>query len=222
MDDPPRHSDPIILPITLTIPDPGGPRPSGRWGRIGSVPPGADDPDWFRRQVEADKRIRAIQANAGRFPLYRPVPWPMPGADAPSSAEIMEEVRQARRRAGFALGEIAQGEYGSAAGHLLLGRPYPAEVDDPAGAIVRNEAPADATPPAEPSRAPKLNEENAKAGKSMADRLAGPLDERHLQDAEQDRLGKPVRDKDGKIYDHESEVAEAKQGLKKISISLEL
>jgi Bacterial EndoU nuclease len=60
---------------------------------------------------------------------------PDPAAKAAGAA-----VARAGRRASQVLTEIGQGHLGTALGHALLGRPYPAAVDDPAFSVLHTEA----------------------------------------------------------------------------------
>ena len=176
------YSDPIVIPVTITIPDPRPRLASGRWDLDTPQHPSFADPGWFQRQ---DTPV--VQARSGNAPSYGPSPLPFPGPlPMPALDEVGRDIERAHRRARNAVEEIERGEYGAAAGQLLLGRPFPAEVDDPLGAIVRNEG---AEPPL---RSPELDAKVAKGRKDAEARLAGALDEKHREAAERDRKGDPA------------------------------
>jgi hypothetical protein len=206
--DPPGYSDPIVIPITLTIADP---RPQNRGGRRRrSQHPSFTDPTWFKRSAYAPGLTFAQYMRP--LPLNVPVPMPSWPLDEAHRLELAGMMERARRRAREAAEEIERGEYGAAGGHLLLGQPYPAEVDDPAPIILRNETQGPAGK--KPYQGDiEIDQEIDKAEKDFEARRAHALDERHLQDAEGDRRGEPIIKKTGKPYDHENEVAEGRKGL---------
>lgn len=192
-------SDPIVIPLTLTIPGP-------------SRPPSAGLPDSGLAGLMRKQPFTLAQ-------LVGPIPVPpmvLPGpAPDPSWPAFDRAWARARRRAGQAAGEIRQGDYGAAAGHLLGGRPFPAGVDDPLGTILNTDR-ADL-----PRRDPTEEEAETEALAAEAERLrqellAGELDERHLQAAESDRRNEPVRRPDGSPYDHVQDVAQGMQRLEKM------
>jgi hypothetical protein len=253
VDDPPTYSDPIIIPITMTIPWPheAWRRSAGRFDIDGQAnPPDFNTPERraFERMLAAQNDVLAHQARidaamyayaseararraatspvperlgpniqdaAADFtvPEWAPVPLPpllMPDPPPPSmEAAIAEAARRAGRRLRYVGSEIEHGDVGAAAGHLL-GTPYPAEVDDPAGTVFHNE-----TPKPEEARAPELDAAADLAERDLEKRRGKALDERHHNDAEQDRLGNPVLRPDGEPFQHDNEVNEAQRGLQR-------
>ena len=141
MGDQPSYADPIIIPITITIPDPRPQPDTDRWGQLGrSIPPRFDNEGGVRRQEPA-AGLEAVQASAMQRRRYDLLATVLPDPPPSRLQETLDAMlRRAEQRAAYARGEIEQGDYGSAAGHLLLGRPFPASVDDPSPPIVHNEA----------------------------------------------------------------------------------
>ncbi len=82
-------------------------------------------PTWARRYGWAAAR-RAAQRSDPAMPdsILGPLVLPNPSIGSLAAA-------RARRRFAFALKEARNGNYESALGHLFLGKPFPAEVDDP-------------------------------------------------------------------------------------------
>ncbi len=133
--DPPRYSDPIVIPITITIPDLRPPPATDRWGQLRpAIHPSVDDPGWFQRQAASAARNLANLEKMLEWPSVGSLSWGL-------SNPLGEMGRRAGRRGAYARGEIEQGDFGSAAGHLLLGKPFPADVDDPLGPFMHSEAP---------------------------------------------------------------------------------
>jgi hypothetical protein len=255
VDDPPTYSDPIIIPITMTIPWPheAWRRSAGRFDIDGQAnPPDFNTPERraFERMLAAQNDVLAHQARidaamyayaseararllaaappasnrldpniqdaAADFtvPEWAPASLPpllMPDPPPPSmEAAIAEAARRAGRRLGYVGSEIGQGDIGGAARHALLHTPFPADVDAPAGTVFHNEAPK---PKKTPEPRATLDEAADETEHYIEDRQADQLNERHLQDAEQDILGNPVRDENSEPYDHLQEVNNAQRGV---------
>ena len=207
--DPPDYADRIVIPFTLTIPDPRPRARFGRWGRAPAHHPSFNDPGWFSRHYPSAVLAALDRATPLSTPLVVPVP-----PDLPSASDFDAAVARARRRARQAAGEIGRGEYGAAAGHLLLGQPFPAEVDDPDPTILHTDL-AD-TPRRQPPKGEvELDQAVAEAERDLEARQADSLNERHLQAAEADRRGEPVMGPDGRPFQHEKEVAQSRRGLAK-------
>jgi hypothetical protein len=124
----------------------------------------ARKPTWARRYGWAAPR-QAAQRSGPAMPdtVLGPLIVPFPSMGPVAAA-------RARRRFAFALEEARNGYYESALGHLLFGKPFPAEVDDP---------PPEKLPPAtgNVSTAPELPDpENDPNGK-LRGKLIGSLAE---------------------------------------------
>jgi hypothetical protein len=74
----------------------------------------------------AGSRVVQAELAVPTAPFMPPVPLPIPNPDMGGPAN-----ERARRRWQYAAEEIRRGEYAAAIGHLFLGAPFPAEVDDP-------------------------------------------------------------------------------------------
>jgi hypothetical protein len=79
-----------------------------------------------------DRDIHLAQAVAPAPGLMPPLPLP-PEAQPqlPTAAQLQPVFDRAARRLDYVGTEVAQGAYGSAAAHLLAGKPFPPSVDDP-------------------------------------------------------------------------------------------
>lgn len=201
--DPPGYSDPIIIPITLTISDPR-PRPGGgRWDLDGPAPhhPSFTDPGWFKRQN------RELPVLLAQFIGTLPAPLPPVGiepASPPTVADMEAAVERARRRAQHALGEIKQGNYGDAAGHLLLGQPYPMEVESSPGPVFHT---VTVSPDEEPS--PEQPDHPTAPGVDGGDSANGN-DAASKQGADSQRKPRPPNTKglERQIYLHKKKLEE--------------
>jgi hypothetical protein len=177
---------------------------------------------WPRFVADAADRARAlpplVMAQAV-LPLPLLAPPPAIGAPAADDAvarlvgELKAAIALAKRRLGEVGTEVRAGKLGEAAGHLLLGRPYPGWVDDPGLNILHTEGTEEGEggkPEEEPS---DIDVAVAKAEAQFGKRVEG-LVEKHVSAAEGDIRGKPVMDpKSGKEYDHLTEVQEQLKGL---------
>ena len=166
--DPDEFSDPIVIPITITLPNPFPRRHSGRFDLGPSYHPSFKDPTWFARQRDVGPPHYTPAQLALPFPLPPPITLPHSKDEITQTLKEMREMwARARRRAGHVEEEIGRGDYGSAAGHLLGGQPYPAGVDN--GFILNNEG----------IRSPDLDALTEETERDLERRLNGPLDERH-------------------------------------------
>lgn len=173
-------------------------------------PPGAPSTAVQTSWPPVEQRLAILAQFAGAGSLSVAPPAAASEQNAREEKKLVRDAARAMRRIREIAEEASRGELGAAAGHLFLGSPYSEGLNDPLGPIVRIE-PTD--PPAKPSDAEiKLNGVREAAKQDLDRRRLEELDERHLSDAEADRRGEPVI-KDGRIYDHENEVAQGKQGL---------
>ncbi len=167
--DPNEFSNPIVIPITITIPTPFPRRHSGRFGLGPSYHPSFKDPTWFARQRGVGRPHYTPAQLALPFPLPAPITLPHSKDEITQTLKEMREMwARARRRAGHVEEEIGRGDYGSAAGHLLGGAPFPAEVDN--GFVLNNEG-------GRPDLETMIDEIEGDVEK----RLNDPLDERHRE-----------------------------------------
>jgi hypothetical protein len=103
------------------------------------------------RAEDPQARVIPAQFAVPLPPLAAPVgAGPADDGPDPAAKAAGAAVARAGRRANQVLTEIGQGHLDAALGHALLGRPYPAAVDDPALSVLHNEAggEGDAAPPA--------------------------------------------------------------------------
>ena len=108
---------------------------------VGNQPPSAFSPE-TSGATPADPAHSGEHVSGQNIQLAQAMPLPVPGMppilfppsatpQMPTAAQWRTAIDRAGRRLDYVGKEIGRGDVGSAAGHLLLARPFPPEVDDP-------------------------------------------------------------------------------------------